>query len=231
MRKIEKSQNVPATLVNAPIPANANDVKDYIYKAPDVRKQLMQDQHHKCAYCECYLPLQYNDVEHFRPKSHYYWLGHEWKNLLYSCARCNRSYKKTKFPLAIGSLQANSPTDDITLGHPLLINPTEVDPSNHIKFNGHVAVGITLEGKTTIDVFHLNDWNQCPELIDNRRQLFELYKTELDKIKLFELFLQDPNLSQSNRALATNGILLCNQSIEELTSLDKQFSGMLVSQL
>jgi hypothetical protein len=82
MRKIEKSENVPATLVNASMPKKASDVKDYIYKALDVRDQLVQDQHSKCAYCECKISRQYNDVEHFRPKSHYYWLGHEWKNLL-----------------------------------------------------------------------------------------------------------------------------------------------------
>jgi uncharacterized protein (TIGR02646 family) len=231
MRKIEKSENVPATLVNASMPKKASDVKDYIYKALDVRDQLVQDQHSKCAYCECKISRQYNDVEHFRPKSHYYWLGHEWKNLLYSCPRCNRSYKKIKFPLAVGSVQANSPTDDITLEHPLLINPTEVDPSNHIKFNGHIAVGLTLEGKTTIKLFHLNDRDQCPDLIEERRQLFEEYKIELDKIKLFESILKVPNLDQSARDDATNGILLCNKSIKEMTSLNKPHSGMLVSQL
>ena len=98
MRKIDKSPNIPATLVGANVPTSPAKVKKDIYKADDVRLQLETDQHYKCAYCECYLPLQYHDVEHFRPKSHYYWLGHDWKNLLYSCERCNRLYKKAKFP-------------------------------------------------------------------------------------------------------------------------------------
>lgn len=231
MRKIEKSPNVPATLVNAPVPTSAGDVRESIYKADDVRQQLEIDQHYKCAFCECYLPLQYHDVEHFRPKSHYYWLGHNWKNLLYSCERCNRSYKKTNFPLAAGSIQANSPTDDLTQEHPLLINPAEVDPALHIRFDKHEAKGITPEGKKTIEVFHLNDQNECPELIDNRKQLYELYKIEVDKIRTFEKVLQNPNTPQANIDVAQEGIRLCNKSINNLTALNKPFSGMLIAQI
>ncbi len=231
MRKINKSPNIPATLVGAPIPTNIANVQENIYKANDVRQQLEMDQHYKCAFCECYLPLQYHDVEHFRPKSHYYWLGHNWKNLLYSCERCNRSYKKTQFPLTEDSVRANSPTDDITLEHPLIINPTEVDPSLHIKFDKHIAKGITPEGKKTIEIFHLNDEIECPELIDNRKQHFALYKLEKDKIKLNEQLLQIPDLPQKAIDIANKAINLSNKSINELTALNKPFSGMLVAQI
>lgn len=231
MRKIDKSPNIPATLVGAPVPTSAANVQENIYKANDVRLQLETDQHYKCAFCECYLPLQYHDVEHFRPKSHYYWLGHDWNNLLYSCERCNRSYKKTQFPLVAGSIQAKSPTDDIKLERPLLINPTEVDPSLHIKFEEHIAKGLTPEGKKTIEVFHLNDEQECPELIDNRKQLFALYKIERDKIKLNEQILQIPNLSQTVIDIANEIINLSNKSINELKALNKPFSGMLVAQI
>ncbi|MCF0186650.1 MAG: TIGR02646 family protein [Bacteroidaceae bacterium] len=231
MIKITKSPNAPASLLNAPVPASAAEVRKEIYKADDVRQQLETDQHYKCAFCECYLPLQYHDVEHFRPKSHYYWLGHEWKNLLYSCERCNRSYKKTNFPLSADSVQANSPTDDITLEHPLLINPAEIDPALHIRFDKHKAIGITPEGKKTIEVFHLNDQNECPELIDNRKQLFELYQIENDKIRLTEQILQIPNLPQVAINLANQAILKSRESIRNLTSLNKPFSGMLISQI
>jgi uncharacterized protein (TIGR02646 family) len=231
MRKIDKSPNIPATLVGANVPTSPAKVKKDIYKADDVRLQLETDQHYKCAYCECYLPLQYHDVEHFRPKSHYYWLGHDWKNLLYSCERCNRLYKKAKFPLAAGSVQASSPADDITLEHPLLINPTEVDPSLHIRFDKHIAKGITPQGKKTIEVLHLNDQEECPELIDNRKQHFALYKIEKDKIKLQELLLQTPDLPQAVIDIANEAINLSNKSINKLKALNKPFSGMLVAQI
>lgn len=231
MRKIDKSPNIPATLVGANVPTSPAKVKKDIYKADDVRLQLETDQHYKCAYCECYLPLQYHDVEHFRPKSHYYWLGHDWKNLLYSCERCNRLYKKAKFPLAAGSVQASSPADDITLEHPLLINPTEVDPSLHIRFDKHIAKGITPQGKKTIEVLHLNDQEECPELIDNRKQHFALYKIEKDKIKLQELLLRTLDLPQAVIDIANEAINLSNKSINKLKALNKPFSGMLVAQI
>ncbi len=230
MRKIDKSPLVPVTLLHAPVPTSPAAVRESIYKADDVRQQLENDQHYKCAYCECYLPLQYHDVEHYRPKSHYYWLGHEWKNLLYSCERCNRLYKKTRFPLAADSIQANAPADDITQEHPLLINPSEIDPALHIRFDKHEAKGVTPEGKMTIEVFHLNDRNECPELIDNRKQLYELYKIEIDKCRVFEQILQDPNSTQAIINVAQEGIRLCKESISNMTALNKPFSGMLISQ-
>lgn len=230
MRKIEKSPDLPATLVNAPIPESVADVREQLYKSEDVRRQLVKDQHNKCAYCECYLPLQYHDVEHFRPKSHYYWLGHDWKNLLYSCERCNRSYKKANFPLAAGSIQANSPTDNIAQEYPLLINPTEVDPIMHIKFDKFMAKGITPQGEKTIEMFHLNDSIECPELIDNRKQLYELYEIEIGKIRIAEKLLESPNLSIEEKNLANELISLSEMSIRELQSTEKPFSGMLIAQ-
>ena len=128
MRKIGKSANIPATLQNAPVPASAAEVQAKIYKADDVRTQLVCDQYNKCAYCECYMTKAYNDVEHYRPKSHYYWLGHDWNNLLYSCNLCNRSLKNDSFPLLDESRKASKPADNISLEHPLIINPAEVEP-------------------------------------------------------------------------------------------------------
>ena len=52
MRKIEKSPNVPKSLQDTPVPNSKDEVKESIFKAEDVRKQLMEDQHNKCAYCE-----------------------------------------------------------------------------------------------------------------------------------------------------------------------------------
>ncbi len=230
MRKIDKSRDIPSTLMNAPVPTDADSVQESIYKANDVRCQLVIDQHYKCAYCECSLSLKYHDVEHYRPKSLYYWLGHEWENLMYSCERCNRSYKKSQFPLAQGSVRARSPQDDLNLEHPLIVNPTTDEPSVHIKFNKYMAVGVTPEGEKTIEVFHLNDSTECPELIDNRKQLYDLYKLELDKIKELEQLLL-PNLTQQTIDKLNKAIELSNKSINNLGSPSRPFSGMLISQL
>ena len=56
-----------------------------------------------CAYCTGQLTQSdRGDVEHFRPKSEYWWLAYKFENYVLSCARCNRVRKGKKFPLAVG---------------------------------------------------------------------------------------------------------------------------------
>ena len=52
----------------------------------------------KCAYCESATStVAYGDVEHFRPKSVYWWLAYCYDNFSYSCQLCNQMYKKATF--------------------------------------------------------------------------------------------------------------------------------------
>jgi hypothetical protein len=83
--------------------------------------------------------------------------------------------------LKCGSIPANSPHDDIELEHPLIINPAEVDPSIHIKFRRHIAVGLTPEGLKTIEIFHLNDGDKCSELLNN--VICNFVSTKIGKVK------------------------------------------------
>lgn len=56
-----------------------------------------------CAYCQGSLtPSDRGDVEHFRPKSIYWWLAYDFTNYFLSCSRCNRVRKGDRFPLATG---------------------------------------------------------------------------------------------------------------------------------
>lgn len=75
MRHFNKSKTIPATLQKAPIPTSASQVDPAIYKASDVKEQLLKDQAYKCAYCEKKVEGAYDDVEHYRPKNQYHWLG------------------------------------------------------------------------------------------------------------------------------------------------------------
>lgn len=96
----------------------------------------------------------------------YYWLAYDWRNLLPCCKDCNTrtsnwktNYKPVgkgnRFPIE-GSY-AVRPGEEVD-EQPMLINPTEEDPSNHIKFteNG-VAFKITERGEKCIEIFGLND--------------------------------------------------------------------------
>jgi len=54
------------------------------------KKQLEREANGKCAFCEAPTSATYfGDVEHFRPKSDYWWLAYCYDNYLYSCRVCN----------------------------------------------------------------------------------------------------------------------------------------------
>jgi hypothetical protein len=64
------------------------------------KKQLELESSGKCAYCEAPTDLvAHGDVEHYRPKSVYWWLAYCYDNYLYSCQICNQSYKGDNFPV------------------------------------------------------------------------------------------------------------------------------------
>jgi hypothetical protein len=55
----------------------------------------------KCAYCEASTAVvAHGDVEHFRPKSVYWWLALCVDNYVYACQLCNQTHKSDKFPTA-----------------------------------------------------------------------------------------------------------------------------------
>jgi uncharacterized protein (TIGR02646 family) len=172
--------------------------------------------HGKCAYCESSVSVnQPGDIEHFRPKaevtdlencpvSHpgYYWLAYDWRNLLLSCALCNRVsiYKKenigkgTRFPVV--GIHAQTP-DAIESEQPLLINPAsdrpEDDPAQHLGID--LATGLLIpksaRGETCIEVFELNKRNplikERKEAINYAKLLFFNLKNGSKKDKMESL--------------------------------------------
>jgi hypothetical protein len=87
------------------------------YSDPSVKKQLIEDHHGKCVFCESFiLDTDVGDVEHYRPKAGitalvnefaldpvlvdhpgYFWLSQTWENLFLACKQCNQAYKRTLF--------------------------------------------------------------------------------------------------------------------------------------
>ncbi|MEL7002749.1 MAG: hypothetical protein AAFN93_08455 [Bacteroidota bacterium] len=64
------------------------------------KDQLKKETYGKCAYCESNTQVvAYGDVEHYRPKSIYWWLAYTYDNYLYSCQICNQRYKSNHFPV------------------------------------------------------------------------------------------------------------------------------------
>ncbi|MFJ2684015.1 hypothetical protein ACIOYV_09760 [Pseudomonas sp. NPDC087342] len=188
------------------------------YKESDVVTALNTLFHNKCAYCEGKItstgPI---DVEHFRPKGQiegelnhpgYWWLATEWTNLLASCIDCNRGRNQTllgsedgqrltqgerlsgkhdHFPVA--GPRATCATDDHALEDPLLIDPTCVDPGEHIGWkvvaDQPLAVAISQYGQTSIDLFGLNRSKLAEARLEYQLKLDEEFlclKTTIHKI-------------------------------------------------
>jgi hypothetical protein len=74
----------------------SKDFNSNYWKA--AKPQLELDSNGKCAYCEAPTnAVAHGDVEHFRPKSIYWWLVYCYDNYSYSCQICNETYKGNKF--------------------------------------------------------------------------------------------------------------------------------------
>ncbi len=138
------------------------------YKGYDVALALASLFHNKCAYCESDLGDSL-EVEHFRPKGGvtgehlhkgYWWLAHEWSNLLPSCPPCNQRRrqhlvteemtvadlarlmakrprdshgKANQFP--INGTRAFCDADQIDHEHPTLLDPTTDHPPFFLRWS------------------------------------------------------------------------------------------------
>jgi hypothetical protein len=64
------------------------------------KPQLKRETGGKCAYCESPTDtVAHGDVEHYRPKSKYWWLAYCYDNYLYACQICNQVHKGDEFPV------------------------------------------------------------------------------------------------------------------------------------
>lgn len=95
----------------------------------------------RCMYCE---DSEGTAIEHFWPKAVYPERAFDWLNYLIACSRCNSNFKRDLFPL--------------DGGRPLLVNPTEEDPLDHLTFSPSTGIyePRSPKGEPSIQVFGLN---------------------------------------------------------------------------
>ena len=140
------------------------------YKGRDVKAALRQLAGGNCAYCESKIgAVGAKEVEHYRPKGEveglathtgYWWLAHDWDNLLPTCRDCNKSLRQhivtsgmtkneveillSKTPrdnhgkatqFAIRGTRAVSDACNLAAEDPLLIDPCRRDPSRELCWN------------------------------------------------------------------------------------------------
>ena len=167
------------------------------YTSREIRNALIALFHGKCAYCETKVGTGSTlDIEHYRPKTSvlesqdhpgYWWLATSWENLLIACNICNRSHysksgrrgKANRFPLLDESKRAFTPKDPISNEVPLILNPCEDEPENHLTYTDDGRVfSRTKKGQTSIMVLGLNR----PELVEQRKKAIDEINTHIKRL-------------------------------------------------
>jgi uncharacterized protein (TIGR02646 family) len=168
------------------------DNSNSIYNDKSIKDQFMTKQNNKCCYCERKLigSIEF-DMEHYRPKGGwvqdneklnkpgYYWLAHDWDNLLLSCKVFNNA-KLNKFKLANPKERAFNHNFDIKAAEkPLLINPRNEDPSQFITFVDEVPKSKNKDpkGTYTISTLKLDSVNLNEVRMSKLKALKTLFKT------------------------------------------------------
>jgi uncharacterized protein (TIGR02646 family) len=152
----------------------------------------------KCWYCEIIQERSDNGVDHFRPKSHYWWSAFSAENFRFSCIYCNSRRKnpetgKTEgkgifFPLLDKSTRATCQAEECNES-PMLLDPCQPGDPGLLDFNEN---GIPKpkyakpesrneRAKISIDLYHLDH----PDIVEKRRvRAIELKKSieEADRI-------------------------------------------------
>ncbi|HVS51966.1 MAG TPA: hypothetical protein VHD62_06380 [Opitutaceae bacterium] len=154
-----------------------DDIVSRVYKGS--RPFLQEAFYGKCAFCEAdIVNNQPGDVEHYRPKcgvldeagkpvaghNGYYWLAYDWRNLLPSCADCNRGrygsdgtyFGKAEF-FPVDGKRATKPGEEAD-EQAMLLHPGVDNPNDHLLFDPKTGViaGMTERGKITVKLLGLN---------------------------------------------------------------------------
>ena len=106
------------------------------------KKQLFAETGGKCAYCEAPTStVAFGDVDHYRPKSSYWWLAYCYDNYLASCQLCNQRFKKEAFPIQNRKMRSptirHNTTDDYIIANAGAIAP---DPLNKNQVNAFIRL-------------------------------------------------------------------------------------------
>jgi uncharacterized protein (TIGR02646 family) len=211
----------------------------------DVRGALWAMCGRSCAYCDRELPgNDRGDVEHFRPKSIYWWLAYKFENYLLACSVCNSAYKGEKFPLLSRSTAFDYfKKDRIATERRALIDPVAdvtdgwfgIDFTADFKRKGFpitINSGIgrldTKRCRTTMDFFRLNKDSELKKarLIAVHYALNLIEKAEKgDTASAKEL--REKAVRFSSHSFAVRQAILLKGKPEYLPSLEEEVEWLL----
>ncbi len=119
------------------------------------KARLRAESFGKCAYCESpAASVAHCDVEHFRPKSVYWWLAYVYDNYAFSCQICNQApYKLDKFPLAKGGKPWKVALPKATKDEPKLLSALALAMADPLAYDGAEAKALRGRAKAEKALF------------------------------------------------------------------------------
>ncbi|OMH25117.1 MULTISPECIES: hypothetical protein [Bacillus] len=169
--------------------------KKSVWNKEYIKKALLQSSHNKCVYCECMLNKESNyiEVEHFHHKNAYPDEVIAWDNLLPSCKRCN----------------SNKGTFDTKLNP--FVNPSIMNPNEHMILDLYRLRPISLAGENTIQELNLNDSSKVALM---RYQLSEAINKLLENVYQNILDYKTQPTSRRLTKIASDTESILNEGIE-----------------
>jgi uncharacterized protein (TIGR02646 family) len=141
----------------------------------------------RCMYCE---DSAATDIDHFEPLALAPKRAFTWSNYLAACSGCNSNYKRDEFPLD-------------AQGRPLLLEPTQDDPTEHLEFSPttgfYTPVSQSSKASESIRVFRLNR----PGLATGRRAAWEMLQLG---IIAYAQAADDRDFNRANRMALVVGL-------------------------
>ncbi|WP_136604682.1 HNH endonuclease [Paenibacillus dokdonensis] len=182
--------------------------KKSVWKKAYIEEALLSSSHSKCAYCECKLNVEskYMEVEHYQDKHTHPDLVVDWDNLLPSCKRCNG--RKHKHNTEINPI----------------IDPSKMNPQEHLKMKYYRLIGKTDIGKETISVLLLNDTRKVVQ------KRFEISQLVHEKIEELLEKCQDYHTGSKSTRLR-NRIVQTTKNILEEASPQAEYAATVASDI
>lgn len=217
-------------------------------KWSEAKGQLLAETHEKCAYCESDVTaVAFGDVEHYRPKSVYWWLAYVYDNYLASCSVCNQQFKGARFeytgtPMPAPDITALLTDDDLDAlaGHfapdplksaavqafaalhaaedPLIPNPYFDDPEALFAWQ-------VFEGTQEVWVIPNPANPRAPDVVDACNRIYGLNRPQLLRRRFKQWRYYDFALT----ALASSDAALQDDAREIIATMvrpDSEYTGM-----
>jgi len=158
-----------------------------VWNVDFIKKGLLGFSNDKCCYCEANIneESKYLEVEHFHHKDTYKDEVLEWENLLPSCKKCN-----------------GTKNDHDTKLEPI-IDPSIIDPKNHLKYWRYRIKGSDDFGKLTVSVLKLNDQDR---LVKKRFEIGNAIQEKLEQLnELTDDYISGVQTSTRRKSRVVNG--------------------------